>query len=460
MDSINICRACLSREDQVHLLDWNQPISSLETELTYKECFCKCTQINVSLKDDQNERDEAQMQYLCCECAHKLEEAHGFIEKARKSDNELRCIRPEKVKLENGMANTFEWVPVEVKELKNNLTEVEIKNCVEDPKNALEWSENYIDDFETAISNDIGHDENVKSESDEPVSNKVDRPSVAHKKLKNVRKRSYVTKKSSKGIDEIVTCEKCGKTMTRKALRKHKYIHKPKIYLCQACPRKFNDERALRKHEETHKEHRERYPCDKCGRSFASPYYLQTHLQTHENNRKPMFHCKQCDKSFLNKSGLSIHELHHKGITIECNICQKRYVRQVDLEAHLRTHSGESPFVCRVCNKSFSQKRILNRHMQYHKGYTSYTCLTCGEKFSKYDKYYTHRMQHTGLPYKCGSCEKKFEDSYKTKRHIRGVHKIQQDEEVEKLVVRINVTKEYRGRIVEFLRKTEDEPPA
>ncbi|XP_017479969.1 PREDICTED: zinc finger protein 80-like [Rhagoletis zephyria] len=84
--------------------------------------------------------------------------------------------------------------------------------------------------------------------------------------------------------------------------------------------------------------------------------------------------------------------------------------------------------------------------MQYH-GYFSYKCVICGSKFSKYDQYYNHRMQHTGLPYKCGVCEKQFPDAYKIKRHIRGVHKIEEDKEVQKLVVRINITKEINNKI-------------
>lgn len=133
MDSIKICRACLSPEGRVHLLDWYQPVDSLEYVLSYKECFCKCTQIPMGLKDDSWENNESQAQFLCYCCAKKLKDAYDFIEKAKQADNELRCMRTRLIPIKD-MADNFEWVPVKAKEIDadksaENATESKVFFC-------------------------------------------------------------------------------------------------------------------------------------------------------------------------------------------------------------------------------------------------------------------------------------------------------------------------------------------
>ncbi|XP_053948203.1 zinc finger protein 62-like [Anastrepha ludens] len=373
MDSVKICRACLATEDRVHLLDWRQPIDSLEYDLSYKECFCKCTQINLSFKDDGTERDETRTQYLCLYCTQKLKDAYDFIEKARRADNELRCAKAEKVELESIESN-FEWVPVEVKLMETNKP-VE-KDCKEDIKETNVWDERFIDDARMDMSNNIKREENTDEKlANEPYEHCMDEAAVVlsnesdhhnsaptyswnentmddngiaisddfehgdniDKKLanesdehcmdvfgklnederKNLKKRGKVKNKSDPSgkhftrLDELVNCDECQKTMTRKALRKHKPLHKPKFFLCQTCPKTFSEASGLKNHKLSHRENRERYPCDKCNQTFLSRYSYKKHIQTHECNQKPIYQCTQCEKSFLHKNGLTIHELHH-----------------------------------------------------------------------------------------------------------------------------------------------------
>lgn len=49
-----------------------------------------------------------------------------------------------------------------------------------------------------------------------------------------------------------------------------------------------------------------------------------------------------------------------------CTICGKCFKDRFAMKVHLRTHSGEKPFVCMVCGKAFRQKAHLGKHSYTH----------------------------------------------------------------------------------------------
>lgn len=52
------------------------------------------------------------------------------------------------------------------------------------------------------------------------------------------------------------------------------------------------------------------------------------------------------------------------GRRFTCPYCKKHFPRNANLVRHLRTHTGEQPYVCDICNRGFSISSNLRRHIR------------------------------------------------------------------------------------------------
>ncbi|KAK3854500.1 hypothetical protein Pcinc_011340 [Petrolisthes cinctipes] len=142
------------------------------------------------------------------------------------------------------------------------------------------------------------------------------------------------------------------------------------------------------------------------------------------------------------------------GIRQECGVCHKVFGSIYKLSRHLRTHTGEKPYVC-FCGDRFSRSDVLRIHQKSkhycssdqpidgaregnvgHSGSTKshnkpkktmksdgiHTCEYCSKEFKAGYKLTVHLRYHTGeKPYVCDFCGKGFARRDHMKKH-RKIH--------------------------------------
>ncbi|XP_054628702.1 zinc finger protein 37-like [Dunckerocampus dactyliophorus] len=194
---------------------------------------------------------------------------------------------------------------------------------------------------------------------------------------------------------------------------------------CGECGRVLSSSAALESHLSLHKGHRP-FSCTVCRKSFPDAKGLRRHDRVHRNGR--IHTCQQCGKGFVYVYGLTKHlqMVHVKFKPFVCQICNKSFFTKVDVEDHIRLHTGEKPFHCHLCEKKFVKKVELKVHLKWHNGEKRHWCPYCGKGFFDYNNWKRHKYIHTGeKPHSCPHCAKHFKQSSHLKKHVRNVHKIQ-----------------------------------
>ncbi|KAG1740797.1 uncharacterized protein EDB91DRAFT_339426 [Suillus paluster] len=140
-----------------------------------------------------------------------------------------------------------------------------------------------------------------------------------------------------------------------------------------------------------------------------------------------------CTKSYSKACRLAEHIRSHTGERpYVCLTCQKSYLRESHLQAHAKSHLPESerPYVCTesaTCQKRFWTFQHLQVHENTHSGAKCYACSVegCDEVFAKHHQLRSHTCEAHAppgtKPYMCThpGCTKSFDTNQKLRGHLK-----------------------------------------
>ncbi|KAF3839322.1 hypothetical protein F7725_018039, partial [Dissostichus mawsoni] len=246
----------------------------------------------------------------------------------------------------------------------------------------------------------------------------------------------------------LAKLKKCLSSRTLNLIPKHP---------CTVCSSTFKSKVHLRLHiREAHPSAppRRLFPCPTCARSFQYLKNLKNHCQRWHSmsvaTKGGHLSCAKCGKSFKATWGQGPHLCHEQQNTeaedkpicldvgVKCPECGKMIGTPQSLEDHMRTHTGDRPYVCKDCGRRFVERSGWRQHMKIHlgekptnarshhlkchltthSGKKEYSCSECGKEFGFKSSLTLHIRTHSDeKPFHCNVCGKDFI----TQRNL-GVH--------------------------------------
>lgn len=210
-----------------------------------------------------------------------------------------------------------------------------------------------------------------------------------------------------------VPCPQCDKVLaSSKILKSHLLVHSDaRPFKCTQCDLSFRANSNLTRHLRCHTGLKP-FPCNNCGMSFTRLDILKRHQLSHAPDRRPIFKCSFCEKTFFRELSLKSHESYHRDPhRNQCSICHKTYTDAKSLKDHVLTHSAEKNFGCDTCGLMFINTKRLHQHQKVHleNRLREHECPTCHKRFYNKQSLVSHQRIHSGVqPYQCEVCLRRF----------------------------------------------------
>lgn len=159
-------------------------------------------------------------------------------------------------------------------------------------------------------------------------------------------------------------------------------LKRTSVNTCLHCQKVFSKKTLLTKHLSVHDPDNE-FVCDICGYRFSSERKLKTHINGKHNEVELSlsggpYPCPDCPMIFQQKRTLAAHRVVHAERDIKCQVCDMDLKTVAALTRHMNCkHPDVLPFKCNLCEKAFPVENQLNDHINEHMGYKKHKCDLC-----------------------------------------------------------------------------------
>ncbi|KAJ3587478.1 hypothetical protein NHX12_011075 [Muraenolepis orangiensis] len=233
------------------------------------------------------------------------------------------------------------------------------------------------------------------------------------------------------------------------------------VYPCNICGKKFRSRIFLKCHMKNHPDHllKKKYQCTDCDFATNKKVNFHNHLESHKplshhgeqspeyteyarryhessplgsdkllvKDREPkLHHCKYCvyetaEQGLLNRHMLAVHSKNFAHVCVEC---AKGFRHPSELKKHMRTHTGEKPYLCPHCDFRCADQSNLKTHIKSkHGADLPFKCSHCPQAYADARELQRHiEMVQGHKTHQCPHCEHKSTNSSDLKRHIISVH--------------------------------------
>lgn len=234
-------------------------------------------------------------------------------------------------------------------------------------------------------------------------------------------------------------CTLCPMTFTRfMDLERHLFRHTGiRNYACKDCGVKFITTNDLNKHRQSHST-AANFPCLQCSdKQFRTIMSLRAHMKLcHSDKERTKHLCTDCGATFNAGSTLWMHRrrIHSNIRNFKCTMCDKGFVKQMELDGHMKSHSNERDFKCDLCPAEYKKRMTLLVHKTKKHGIGNHergriknqACPYCEERFALREKLDFHICRdHTGVrPFQCSLCPMQFMRKGYVKEHLKRKHQV------------------------------------